>query len=298
MAKSTYPQLSEFQDAHRKLLREYIAAIDVASSLPFFVNIARLVAPHEKEHTYNRLNRIFFVLFTPLTWKPFVRFLVETHIKAKMGELSIAYNQLALRLPEGKKFDTFRAALKSAVAECNQLSDTLRTWKNSKTLAAGAVPVLAGWLTSWLGTDNLLLALPQLGIEIKGNLLSGSFASFLQIMVWIVTSGALLFLLLNQAFEGKRAIFLPAWLLDRRDVSTHNVYASEDALYKLMRLHKTPEFPLDSVALAVFFLLVISFFVLRLYSFSSSLLTVNMLAVPVLLIMVIWAIRRSSRRWN
>ena len=258
MAKSTYPQLSEFQDAHRKLLREYIAAIDVASSLPFFVNIARLVAPHEKEDTYNRLNRNFFVLFTPLTWKPFVRFLVETHIKAKMGELSIAYNQLALRLPEGKKFDTFRAALKSAVAECNQLSDTLRTWKNSKTLAAGAVPVLAGWLTSWLGTDNLLLALPQLGIEIRGNLLSGSFASFLYVVVWVATSLGLLFLLFNQAFEAKRAIFLPAWLSDRSEASTHNIYASEDSLYALMGLHKSREFPLDSAAWTVIALFVVS----------------------------------------
>lgn len=259
MANSTYPQIREFQGAHRKLLREYIAAIDVASSLPFFVNLSRLLIPYEKESAFMRLNRQSWFLLTPLTWKPFVRFLVETHIKAKMGELSIAYNQLALRLPEGKKFDPFRAALKAGVAECNQLSDTLTTWKNGKTLMAGAVPILAGWLTSWLGTDNLLAALPQLGIELKGNLLSGSFASFLQIMVWLVTSGALLFMLLNQAFEGKRAIFLPTWLLDRIEVSTHNIYASEDALYQLMRLHKAPEFPLDTAALVVFFLFVIAF---------------------------------------
>ena len=269
MANSTYPQLREFQSAHRKLLREYITAIDVASSLPFFVNLTRLLMPHEKESTFIRLNRQSWFLLTPLTWKPFVRFLLETHVKAKMGELGIAYNQLALRLPEGKKFDSLRATLKSAVAECNQLSDTLTTWKNGKTLLAGTIPVLAGWLTSWLGTDNLLAALPQFGIEIKGSLLSGSVAIFLQIMVWIVTSGALLFILLNQAFEGKRAIFLPAWLLERSNVSPHNIYASEDALYKLMRLHKTPEFPLDVMALIVFFLFVIVFFVLRSYYYSS-----------------------------
>jgi hypothetical protein len=298
MANSTYPQIREFQSAHRKLLREYISAIDVASSLPFFVNLTRLLRPHEKESAFIRLNRQSWFLFTPLTWKPFVRFLLETHVKAKMGELSIAYNQLALRLPEGKKFDSFRTALKSAVAECNQLSDTLKTWKNGRTLMAGVVPVLAGWLTSWLGTDNLLAALPRLGIEIKGTLLSGSFASFLQIMVWIVTSGALLFILLNQAFEGKRAIFLPAWLLDRSEVTTHNIYASEDALYKLMGLHKTPEFALDAIALVVFFLFVIAFFVLRSYYYSSSLLFINLLAVPVLIFFIVWAIRRSNQRWN
>ena len=76
--------------------------IDVAASLPFFVNISRLLAPKENEDTYSRLNRKFFALFAPLTWRPFVRLLVDMHIKAKMGELHIAYNQLALRLPEGK----------------------------------------------------------------------------------------------------------------------------------------------------------------------------------------------------
>ena len=298
MASATYPQIREFQAAHRKLLREYITAVDAAASLPFFVNLTRLLIPHETESTFVRLNRQSWFLLTPLTWKPFVRFLVETHVKAKMGELGIAYNQLALRLPVGKKSDSFRAALKAAVAECNQLGDTLTTWKNGKTLLAGAVPVLAGWLTSWLGTDNLLSALPRLGIEIKGNLLSSSFATFLQIMVWIVTSGALLFMLLNQAFEAKRAIFLPTWLLDRREVSSYNIYASENALYKLMGLHKSPEFPVDTAAMIIFFMLVLAFFVLRSYYFSPSILLINVLAVPLLILLMIWAIRRSGQRWN
>ncbi|HXD09849.1 MAG TPA: hypothetical protein VN653_07295, partial [Anaerolineales bacterium] len=183
MANATYPQLREVQNAHRKLLREYISAIDVAASLPFFVNLSSLLTPHEKESAFMRLNRQSWFLGTPITWKPFIRFLVESHIRAKMGELSIAYNQLALRLPEGKKYDQFRGALKSAVAECNQLSDTLMTWKNGRTLFAGAIPLIVGWLTSWLGTDNLLLALPQLGGRIQVNLLSSSFAAYLQIVV-------------------------------------------------------------------------------------------------------------------
>jgi len=108
----------------------------------------------------------------------------------------------------------------------------------------------------------------------------------------------LLFMLLNQAFEAKRAIFLPTWLLERREVSTHNIYASEDALYKLMGLHKTPEFPLDAMAMNVFFLSVLAFFVLRSYYFSSSILLINVLAVPVLIFLMIWAIRKSGQRWN
>jgi hypothetical protein len=59
MATSSYPQAREFESAHRKLLRGYIAAIDVAASLPFFVNIAKLVVPDEKDDSYTRLNRGF-----------------------------------------------------------------------------------------------------------------------------------------------------------------------------------------------------------------------------------------------
>ncbi len=298
MAASTYPSLREFQNAHRKLLREYISAVDVASSLPFFVNLTRLLMPHENESAYVRFNRQFWFLFTPLTWKPFVRFLVEAHVKSKLGELSVSYNQLALRLPEGKKFDSFRAALKSAVAECNQLSDTLTTWKNGRTLAASAFPVALGWLTSWLGTDDLLSALPQLGIEIQGSLLSDSFTLFVRVGVGVATSLVLLLMLLNQAFEGKRAVFLPTLILDRREVSTHNIYASEDALYKLMGLHKSPEFPLDAAALVVFFLFVVAGFVLRFYYYFSSILPVNLLALPVLIVLVVLAVRSVNRRWN
>ena len=298
MANSAYPQLRDLQGAHRKLLREYIAAIDVASSLPFFVNLTRLLVPHENESTFVRFNRQSWFLLTPLTWKPFVRFLLETHIKAKMGELSIAYNQLSLRLPEGKKFDLLRAALKSAVTECNQLSETLTTWKNGRTLMAGAVPVLAGWLTSWLGTDDLLSALPRLGIEVSESLLGGSFASLLRMGIWAATSLCLLFLLLNQAFEGKRAIFLPTLLLDRREVSTHNIYASEDALYKLMGLHKTREFALDSVGWIVFVLLILAGFVFRFYYYPSSIPLSSLMAWPALLFLSVWLVRNANRRWN
>ncbi len=298
MANSTYPQLREFQAAHRKLLREYISAIDIASGLPFFVNLTALLTPHENETTFMKLNRQSWFLWAPITWKPFIRFLLESHIKGKMGELNVAYNKLLLRLPEGKKFEQFREALKSAVAECNQLSDTLTTWKSGKTLLASAVPVVLGWLTSWLGTDNLLLALPRVGVEIQGSLLSGPFASYLQIVVWAATSLGLLFLLLNQAFEGKRAIFLPTWIRDRSKVNTHNIYASEDDLFRLIGHRKTAEFPLDSVAFIVLALFVIVSFVLRFYYYFSSILIVNLVAVPVLIFVVVLILRSSNQRWN
>ena len=301
MANSTFPQIREFQSAHRKLLREYISAVDAASGLPFFVNLTNLLIPYEKEDSFLKLNRQSWFLFAPFTWRPFVRLLIETHIKAKMGELIIAYNQLALRLPEGKKFDPFRAALKSAVMECNQLSDTLTTWKNGRTLVASAVPVVLGWVTSWLGTDNLLLALPQFGIEISGNFFSGNSAHFLfSALLWILSATTLLLILLNSAFECKRGIFLPTYILERVEVSGYNIYASEDALFKLIGRYKTRELALDAMVL-IFFISIVSFalFLWLYYFFSMTTLNLIRLLLTVLCISILlWGANVTRRRWN
>ena len=298
MKKTAFPKLREFQNAHRKLLREYVAAIDVASRLPFFVNLTRLFSPREGETTYERLNRQSWFLLTPFTWKPFVRFLVEAHIKAKMGELSVAYHQLALRLPEGKEFHPLKEALKSAVTECNQLNDTLTSWKSGRTFVAGAVPVVIGWITSWLGTDNLLSALPQLGVVISESLLSGNYLLFFRVLAWVLISLALLFLLLNQAFEGKRVIFLPVVVAKRIEVSTHNTYASEDTLFHLIGHKKTPEFPLD-VAAGIFFICLLALgLLLRTYFYSFSLNIFNLIAWPALLVFGMLIITSTKERWK
>jgi hypothetical protein len=298
MKKTTYPKLREFQNAHRKLLREYLAAIDVASRLPFFVNLTHLLQPHEAETPYERINRKSWFLFTPFTWKPFVRFLIEAHIKAKMGELSVAYHQLALRLPEGREVHPLKEALRSAVTECNQLNDTLTIWKSGKTLMAGAVPVVIGWITSWLGTDNLLSALPQLGITITENFLSGNYLLFFRTLNAVVISSVFLFILLNQAFEGKRIVFLPVMTQKRIGVPTHNTYASEDALFQLTGFKKTPEFALD-VAVGIFFICLAALgLLLRMYFYSFSTNVFNLIALPVLLILGLLFITSTKQRWK
>jgi hypothetical protein len=298
MKKAAYPKLREFQNAHRKLLREYVAAIDVVSRLPFFVNLTRLFSPREGETTYERINRQSWFLLAPFTWKPFLRFLVEAHIKAKMGELSVAYHQLSLRLPESKEFHPLKAALNSAVTECNQLNDTLTSWKSGKTFVAGAIPVVVGWITSWLGTDNLLSALPQLGIALSENLLSGNYLLFFRVLAWVLISVSLLFLLLNGAFEGKRFILLPVVLTRRVDVSTHNTYASEDMLFQLIGRKKTPEFALD-LAAGIFFICLIALgLLLRMYYYSFSLNIFNLIAWPALLIFGVLIVISTKQRWK
>jgi hypothetical protein len=298
MKNTSYPKLREFQNAHRKLLREYVAAIDLASRLPFFVNLTHLLHPREDETAYERINRQSWFIFTPFTWKPFLRFLIEAHIRAKMGELSVAYQQLALRLPEGRDFQQLRGALKAAVADCNQLSDTLTTWKSGKIFTAWAVPVVIGWITSWLGTDDLLSAVPQLGSDLAESLFSGNFLLFIRVLVWVITSLLLLFFLLNQAFEGKRVIFLPAFALKRVEMPTHNVYASEDALFQLIGYKKTSEFALDKTAGIFFLFLLAMSLLLRAYFYSFSLNIFHLIALPLLFIMGGYMISSANRRWN
>jgi len=297
MKNSPYPKLREFQNAHRKLMREYVAATDVASRLPFFVNLTRLLIPHEKETAFERLNRKSWFLLTPFSWKPFARFLVEAHIKTKMGELSVAYNQLALRLPSGREFQSLKDALTSAVAECNQLNDTLTTWKNGKTFMAGAVPVGIGWFTSWLGTDDLVSALPQLGV-VAENLISGNYLLLLRAAVWAATSIFLLFTLINQAFEGKRFIFLPMFVIKRVEVSTHNIYASEDALFQLMGHHKKAEFALDAAAGIFYLSLVAAGLFLRTYLFSLPQNIYTLIAWLLLIVMGALLVASTRQRWN
>src|SRR5690606_1736498 len=122
-----------------------------------------------------------------------------------------------------------------------------------RTLVAGAIPLVIGWITSWLGTDTFLAALPRLGILIEENLLSGNSLLFFRFLSWAVISLSLLFLLFNQAFEGKRIIFLPVFTHKRINVPTHNTCTSEDDLFQRIGRQKTPEFAVD-LAAGLFFL--------------------------------------------
>ncbi|HSG42285.1 MAG TPA: hypothetical protein VLA72_03940 [Anaerolineales bacterium] len=258
----SYPTLKQLQNAHRKLLQEYIGAIDIASRLPFIINISRILIPSEKETTSERFNRRLYILFTPIVWKPFVRFLIEAHIKAKMKELVVAYQQLSLRLPTAKKFDRLREELKSAVTECNQLSDTLTTWKNGQTIWAGIIPVAIGLVTSWVSADDIFSLFGLMSIT-STNILPflTTALQYFQIFIWIWVSIGLILILLNFAFQGKRYIFLPRHVKQRIAVPFRNIYSSEDILFELIGYKKTVEFAIDFVSMIFLFsLITIGFF--------------------------------------
>lgn len=298
MKKNAFPNTQNFQEAHRRLVGEYVAAIDIASRLPFFVNLTKLLVAEEKESAFMRWNRQGMSLFTLFTWKPFMAFMIETHIRTKIGELIVAYNQLALRLPEGREFNRLRTALKAAVAECGQLNDTLVTWKSGKTFMAGAVPVALGWFTSWLGTDDVLSALPRFGVVVSENFSSGDFQLFARLSLWVFVSFGLLLFLLNQAFEGKRAVFLPVFTLNKVEVSSHNVYASEDALFELIGHKKTPEFPLDAVGMTIVMIAALALFMLRIRYYPFSIKALNYFGIVIIPTVIVVAFNHYKRRWK
>ena len=209
----------------------------------------------------------------------------------------VAYNQLSLRLPEGREFNRLRTALKAATGECNQMNETLVAWKSGKTFMASAIPVALGWFTSWLGTDDVLSALSRFGVMVSENFSGGDFQLFARITLWVAVSLALFLLLLNQAFEGKRAVFLPVYTLNKVKVSTHNIYASEDVLFELLGHRKTPEFALDVLGFVMNLIAILALFALRFRYYPLSIKIFNyfgLIIIPIIVIIVI----HYQKRWK
>lgn len=250
MTKASYPKIQELQNAHRTLMREYISAVDRASRLPFFVNCSHILRPYELETTFERINRQIAFLFTPLTWKLFVKLLIELHIKSKMNELTSAYRQLALQLPDGKQFNPQRAGLKSAIEECNELSITLSTWKNTQTISAVILPVLLGWVASVLGLETLLGLFSKLGMQSMDELFNNPFLNY--VALWAFLSLTILYTLIYLAFRGKRSIFLPASIIRKASAPTPSVYDTETTLFNLIGRKKNPELAIDNIASVLF----------------------------------------------
>jgi hypothetical protein len=291
---ASIPKAADLQIAHRKLIAEYISAIDTASRLPFFVNPKILLKQREGETAYERFARKFLPISTPYCWRPFVQLVIESHIKGKFSELSVIYTQLALQLPNRRTDAKLRSLLISFSSECKTLNDTLTIWKNSQTIFSGAVPIILGLMTSWLGTENLLDLLPRLNNQLS-QIIGSHLEIFLIIFVGLWISLVLLFLLLNSAFEAKRAIFLPYYVVNKTEIVGQNIYATEDRLYNLVRRKKTAEFAIDAYAAGISVTII---FVLL--GIMGSVVQLRLL-LPIILILIVFlitAIYPSGHRWN
>ena len=246
MNKVSYPKLQELKSAHRNLMQEYIACIDRTSRLPFFLNCSRLLHAFEGETAFERGNRQMAFLFTSLTWRPFILYLVEIHIKSKLNELVMMYRKYALELPDTAHYVRHRNWLKTGIAECTELSDTLSTWKNAQTISATLIPILLSWVTSAFGAKNFSDLMQTIGLP-------SGFGFLFSIVLGLVFLPALiLILLVNLAFIGKRVMFLPFFVTRKIDLAGYNIYVTENKLFDLLGHKKTPELAIDYITYASF----------------------------------------------
>ena len=299
MIKASHRKIRDLQDAHRKLMQEYVASIDSGSRLPFFVNPSRILVPYDKETAFERINRQLYFLFTPFIWRPFVVLLMELHIKSKMNELVTAYRQLALQLPDGKQFNQQREWLKLAIVECNELSTTLSTWKNTQALSVAILPVLLGWVTSVLGVNSISNLLPKLGIQSITVWFVSNIRLLSFVLYWIFFSSGTLGGLLWLAFQGKRSLFLPVAALKKVTVPTRNVYLTETTLFDLIGRQKMPELAIDIIIVNLFvgLGLVMTFLFLLLVTSTAGVTAIISILLMLALTMGLMIIS-SAWRWN
>lgn len=296
MKKSSHPALRELQEAHRGLMQEYIACIERTVRLPFFVNGGRIFQPYDGETAFERSNRRMAFVFTPFTWRPFVLFLVEVHIKSKLNELAIAYKKYALELPDHARYQRYREWLKIAIAECGELSATLSTWKSAQSISTAALPILLGWVASAFGAERAMQFLQNAGVFILGVFSPDLLAWIYLVFVLLFIPVSILIFLINLAFIGKRAMLLPVFATRKIEVPTFNVYVTENKVFALMDHRKLPELAIDYVTYSFFIGLTLLFIcsginLMGLYSLWAFIL------VP-LAVLAAMLIRFYNLRWD
>lgn len=296
MNKASYPKLHDIQTAHRKLMQEYIGAVDKTSRLPFFVNCTRILLPFEQETFFERSNRQLAIVFTLVTWRPFILLLVELHMKSKLNELMVVYRKYGLQLPDGKRYLRQRNWLKTAIAECAELSSTLSTWKNMQTVSATALPVVFGWIASFFGAEGLSQLMQKLGFQFVGSSLFSIYLSLYLVVPLIFFPTSILILLINLAFVGKRAILLPVFATRRIILPIYNIYVTENILFDLTGHKKTPELAIDNITYSVFIGLVLSliFLIINLDGLSGW---VVIMSIPIVAIAGM-LIKYTPHRWD
>jgi len=199
-----------------------------------------------------------------------IRLFVESHIKEKLSELSIAYLYLIQTIPEDHPAaENYRAWLKDTSETCEKLSGTLNSLQSAKGLASIFWPILVNIAAALLGISTL-----------KELFTRFSLANFLPWVIFIAIPFAYFFLFLTGAFWYKRELFMGApffesimlsifslpddrpifpWLQD----STNNIYQLEDQVFNLLNRGKRHEFRWDILTMPF------SFFVLALVGFSE-----------------------------
>lgn len=250
---TNYKQLKQ---AHARLMSKYVDVLNELTTLPFFVPSKSVLKAYEnapaggsadKQWRSNRLpNSIRLVLTHPssiFSLRFLVRLFVESHIRRKLNELSVAYSYLAQKHLGNK---SYTAWLRETSEDCKKLADTLTSLQSVRGIVSIWWPVLISIVTASLGLDTIYDLINRVQIERSGLILFGLLLVFPLIYLGIFV---------GSAFGSKRELFTPGFdssdkPLDatRQAKISDVIYVCEDQVFQLTGRSKVREFPLDAMS--------------------------------------------------
>lgn len=236
----TPPDITEVKQFHSKLLTRYIEVLNTIS-----------VAPRRIEYTDTGY-------YNP--WRYVASLFAESHIKAKLNELSVAYLYLSSSLPIDEP-DTKEARewLRITIDECRKVAETLQSTTNLRGILTLAWPYLLPVVASLLGISN-----PKDSSAWFAAFSPDFFIGILILSYFPIFYAAVI---ANSTFSYKRSLFLRrrstmmnelGALEANQAASPENIYYLEDKLFSLLNRGKKRERALDLAAplLAILMVLV------------------------------------------
>lgn len=233
------PDISEIKQLHSKLLTRYIEALNTIS-----------IAPRRIVYTDNGW-------YNP--WRYVASLFVESHIKAKLNELSVAYLYLASSLPINE-LDTkeSREWLGATIDECRKVAVTLQSTTNLRGFLTLAWPYLLPIVASLFRVSNPRDSSAWFAALSPDVLLGILIVSYVPIIYAAIIT--------NTTFSFKRSLFLKRKRtmmnelggLESDKVEAHdNIYYLEDKLFGLLNRGKKKERALDLAAILLAMLMIL-----------------------------------------
>jgi len=261
-------KLEDLAQAHYELIGRYISVLNEVSKMQswfvivdFFHSkhsvITALAAQAKPTRLNNFLGRMVkFQLQLP-TLSYLVRLFVESHIKVKLNELSVAYLYLLQTIPEKNRAnEKYRAWLKNASESCEMLSGTLNSLQSAKGLASTLWPLAVNATAALLGVSDLKDAFQVL-----------HWSNILSLILFTAFPFVYFGLFMTTAFLHKRELFtIPFW--HRHQLPTissdpasvqvfiketlyyeNSIYKLENQIFNLLDRGKISEFQWDMLTL-------------------------------------------------
>lgn len=308
------PDLEKLQSAHYELFKKYNAVINFASKQSFFIDAFEFIEFNRPESSIGKfiattIRVIFYPfrkLFSIFCWKPLVIFFIESHFRDKSLELSLAYTQFATTLSTKKKYYIdYQNWLISASRDCNNLSNTLASWKTVVQFI-GKVGASILVLLNAKNIFDLILRINEHTPVASGEM----YESIGLVFQSIFSSLYILVPLFVSSFFTKRAILYPRIefiFFKRLRTTSQNVYVVEDNLFNLLGRQKNSEIPIDlfvlssPLAITLIFIAIAAWLTLPKSQLTNSGFWLGVLIVlSPIIIMNLWFIYDTwrTRKWK